>query len=83
MVSLGLDGPNVNLPFQSKLSDEFSVIDVGTCTLHIVKSAFGKGVKSLRESVVDLDEMAIDLNTLLPGENNALLAMRQPELLQR
>ena len=31
---LGIDGPNVNLLFQNKLCNEFSIIDVGTCPLH-------------------------------------------------
>ena len=75
-LSLGMDDPNLNLLFQNKLRYEFSIIDVGKCILHVVNSAFGKAVNSLRENVADLDKMAFDLITLLPGQNNALLAMR-------
>ena len=73
ILSLGMDDPNLNLLFQNKLRYQFSIIDVGKCILHIINSAFGKAVNSLRESVVDLDKMAFGLITLLPGEHNALL----------
>ena len=73
ILSLGMDDPNLNLLFQNKLCYESSIIDVGKCILHIVNIAFGKAVNSLRDSVVDLDKMAFDLITLLPGENNACL----------
>ena len=39
---------------------QFSIIEVGTCPLHIVNNAFGKAVKALNASIVDLDKMAID-----------------------
>ena len=60
MLALGIADTNVNLLFQKKLKEEFSIIEVGTCPLHIVKNVFGKTVKWLKESIVDLDEMAID-----------------------
>ena len=60
MLALGIADTNVNLLFKKKLKEEFSIIEVGTCPLHIVKNVFGKTVKWLKESIVDLDEMAID-----------------------
>ena len=60
MLTLGIADTNVNLLFKKKLKEEFSIIEVGTCPLHIVKNVFGKTVKWLKESIVDLDEMAID-----------------------
>ena len=80
MSALGIDGPNVNLLFKNKLKEEFSIIEVGNYPLHIVNNAFGKGVEALMESIVDLDEMAIDFHFFssirLLGENSTLLAMR-------
>ena len=60
MLALGIADTNVNLLFKKKLKEEFSIIEVGICPLHIVKNVFGKTVKWLKESIVDLDEMAID-----------------------
>lgn len=57
-----MDGANVNLLFQSKFRDELSIRYFNTCPLHIGTSAFGKAVKSLKESVVNLDGMAIDFH---------------------
>ena len=57
-----MDGPNVNLLFKNKLKGEFSIIKVGICPLHIVNNALGKAVKALKESIVDLDQMAIDFH---------------------
>ena len=62
MLALGMDGLNVNLLFKIKLNEEFSIIEVGTCPLHIVKNAFEKAVKALKESIVDLDEMVINFH---------------------
>ena len=50
-----MDDPNVNQLFQKNVLDEFSITYVGTCSLHIVNSVFGKAVKSLKESAVNLD----------------------------
>ena len=59
---------------------QFSIIEVGTCPLHIVNNAFGKAVKALNASIVDLDKMAIGFyffsSNWLQGENSTLLAMR-------
>ena len=77
-LSLGMDGSYVNLLFQNKLRHELSIIDIGTWPLYIVNSAFGKANKSLKESVVNLDETTIGFyfisfsNTLLPIENSTL-----------
>lgn len=78
ILSLGMDGSYVNLLFQNKLRHELSVIDIGTCPLYIVNSAFEKANKSLKESAVNLDETTIGFyfisfsNTLLPIENSTL-----------
>lgn len=76
-LSLGLDGSNVKLLFQNKLWDEFSIIEVGTCPVHIVNSAFGEAIKLLKESIVDLNE-TVDfhfISTPLATENSPLLAI--------
>lgn len=72
-----MDGSNVKLLFQNKLWDEFSIIEVGTCPVHIVNSAFGEAIKLLKESIVDLNE-TVDfhfLSTPLTTENRPLLAI--------
>ena len=62
MLSLGMDGPNVNLLFQSKLLKEVSIITVGTCLLNRASTGFGKAIMSIKESVVDPNEIAIDFH---------------------
>ena len=57
-----MDGHNEDLLFRNKLRDEFSIKYIGICPLHVVNSAFGKVVKSLKESVVNLNGMAIDFH---------------------
>ena len=47
MLSFKMEGRNVNVLFENKLWDEFSIIGIGMCPLHIVNSAFGKAVKFL------------------------------------
>ena len=48
-----MDGPAVNLSFQRKLNESLvsigasAVIDIGTCTLHPVHTAFTKGLSVL------------------------------------
>ena len=65
MLALGMDGPNVNLLFKNKLKEEFPIIEVGTCPLHIVNNGFGKAGEALKENIVDLDEVAIDFHFFL------------------
>ena len=62
ILALGMDDPNVNLLFKDKLKEELSITEVGTCPLHNVNNAFGKALKALKESIVDLDKMAIDFH---------------------
>ena len=62
MIGLGMDGPNVNLLFQTKLLAQVNIITVGTCSLHTVNTGFGKAVLSLKETVTDFDQMAIDFH---------------------
>ena len=64
MLSLGMDGPNVNLSFQNQLLKELTIVTLGTCPLHRGSTGFGKAILSIKASVVDLDEMATDLHFL-------------------
>lgn len=51
LLSIGMNGPNVNLKFQKLLDDELiktynnKIINVGTCSLHPVHTAFQKALK--------------------------------------
>ena len=53
LVQVGMDGPNLNLSFEKKLhlsmeSDyRTACLDVGTCSLHPVHTAFRTGIKKL------------------------------------
>ena len=62
LLSLGMDGPNVNLSFQNKLLKELTIVTLGTCSLHRAITGFGKAILSIKAIVVDLDEMATDLH---------------------
>src|SRR6267154_583099 len=53
LLQLSMDGPNVNLSFQRKMNAELlekgvhKLIDIGTCSLHPVHTAFMEGIESL------------------------------------
>ena len=66
MLHLGMDGPNVNLKFQTLLLQsnllaeaKTTFLNIGTCPLHIVHNAFRKGVSSLAYNV---DQFAVDIH---------------------
>ena len=67
IISLGMDGPSVNLFFKQKLETTLQgcdkvLIDVGTCPLHIVSNAFREGLKILSADFhIDLDQIVLDL----------------------
>lgn len=64
MIQLMMDGPNVNKSFREKLlralSEEYDtlLIDIGTCSLHHVHTAFEMGLKKM---TFDFDGFANDL----------------------
>ena len=53
LLVLGMDGPSVNRSFEKKLKAGLEenyatqILDIGTCSLHIVNSAFLEGLKEL------------------------------------
>ena len=66
MLHLGMDGPNVNLKFQTLLLQsnllaeaKTTFLNIGKCPLHIVHSAFRKGVSSL---ACNVDQFAVDIH---------------------
>ena len=66
MLHLGMDGPNVNLKFQTLLLQsnllaeaKTTFLNIGTCPLHIVHNAFRKGV-SLR--ACNLVQFAVEIH---------------------
>ena len=67
LLVLGMDGPSVNRSFEKKLKARLEenyttqILDIGTCSLHIVNNAFLEGLKELKNKV-NLDEFAIDLH---------------------
>ena len=67
MISLGMDGPRVNLLFKQKLETTLQerdkvLIDVETCPLHIVSNAFREGLKILSADFdKDFDQIVLDV----------------------
>ena len=64
MLHLQMDGPNVNKKFQgllleSSYLEKTTFLDVGTCPLLILHSAFSKGVSSFQFNV---DQFALDIH---------------------
>ena len=58
LLHFGMDGPNVNLSFENKLTQQLSEIDtsflkLGSCSLHPVHSAFQKGIKKLFQGTIE------------------------------
>ena len=63
LLSLGMDGPNLNKFFASKLKAVLNAIatlfiDIGTCPLHTANNAFSNDLKYLKDSI-DLGEFGI------------------------
>ena len=66
MLHLGMDGPNVNLKFQTLLLQsnllaeaKNTFLNIGTYPLHTVHNAFRKGVSSL---ACNVDQFAVDIH---------------------
>ena len=63
LLHLSMDGPNVNLAFQEKLSKHLrdnlnkSFVNLGTCSLHSVHPAFHRGITSVS---FNLDQVFMD-----------------------
>ena len=69
MSHLGMDGPNVNLKFQTLLLQsnllaeaKTTFLNIGTCPLHIVHNAFRKSFSSL---ACNVDQFAVDIHFIL------------------
>ena len=64
LLQCSMDGPNVNLCFQRKINIHLveqggdKLVDIGTCSLHPVHTAFTKGVEVLP---FDIDQFANDI----------------------
>ena len=67
LLAFGIDGPNVNKSFKSKLAEELQkrgathFLDVGTCSIHVANKAFLEGIKCLKNNV-NVDQFATDLH---------------------
>ena len=69
MLTLIWDGPNVNKTIFQKMNELISgdhpefkgLIDLGSCTLHAIHNAFGKGIEQYGK---DIDNLCMDLHTL-------------------
>ena len=71
LLSIGMDGPSVNLKFHKEVSEKLNksydgktLVDVGTCQLHIANNGFLKLLAVLK-SLIDLDQFASDLHGFL------------------
>lgn len=79
MIALGSDGPNVNKSIyrnvEKKVTENYGNPglqdwEIGTCNLHVVHNAFGKGLKEFGSEV---EELLIDLNSLRPEERICIM----------
>ena len=69
MVTLVRDGPNVNKTIFRKMNelikhdhpDFAGLVDLGSCTIHIVHNAFGKG---MQECGKEIEQLCMDLHSL-------------------
>ena len=69
LITLARDGPNVNKTIMRKMQDlikeehpEFGgFVNLGSCVLHIVHNAFGKGLEKYGK---DIDQFCLDLHSL-------------------
>ena len=64
LLNIDMHGPSVNKKFETKLleslekNESTTFICIGTCSLHVANSSFGKGMATLRE-VVNLDQFQL------------------------
>ena len=69
LLNIDMHGPSVNKKFETKLleslekNESTTFICIGTCSLHVANSSFGKGMATSRE-VVNLDQFPINLHFL-------------------
>ena len=69
LVTLVRDGPNVNKTIFQKMNELISqdhpefkgLIDLGSCTIHTVHNAFGKGMQQFGK---EIDQLCMDLHSL-------------------
>ena len=67
LVSIGMDGPNVNHKFHSEVEDALAadgnrgLLTVGSCPIHIANNAFNKMLSTL-SPFINLDQLASDLH---------------------
>ena len=67
LLALGIDSPNINKSFKSKLAEELQIrgaihfLDVDTCSIHIANNGILEGIKCLKDNV-NVDPFAIDLH---------------------
>ena len=67
LINIGMDGPTVNQCFLRQLKEELgeiaesSLIDIGSCPLHIANNSF-KCVLTVLKTTIDLDQVASDLH---------------------
>ena len=69
MVTLVRDGPNVNKTIFRKMNelikhdhpDFAGLVDLGSCTIHIVHNAFGKGMQQFGK---EIEQLCMDLHSL-------------------
>ena len=69
MATLIQDGPNVNKAIFGKMNelitqnhpDFMGLIDLGSCSIHIIHNAFGKGLEQYGKRI---DQLCIDLYKL-------------------
>lgn len=65
LINVGMDGPNVNKCFHRLLEKELSnvhgkkILNIGTCNLHPVHTAFSKGLAKIP---FDFDKLAVNLH---------------------
>ena len=68
LVSIGMDGPNVNHKFHSEVEDALTadgncgLLTVGSCPIHIANNAFNKMLSTLSPLFINLDQLASDLH---------------------
>ena len=67
LLQLGMDGPNVNLSFESELLKQLqsmfgtTFLKIGSCPLHKLHNCFKKGVNSIED--LDVEQFVKDLHS--------------------
>ena len=88
LVSIGMNGPNVNLKFHREVEEKLTVdgdrglLSVGSCPIHIANNGYNKLLSTL-SAFINLDQFASDLHGFFSKSAARRVEYSQSELITK